>query len=144
MAATTISAILERIETVLQAEPLVLTRSIDPFTDALTPNTMVDTTFRVVAGGMVRENSQSNYSTARVDRVTVTVAQALKFDGYQAQRDLQDLLDDIERAIIADGPDQGYMVTVEKGSRKVTRPKDSDLCQASISFFCDYDFLETA
>jgi hypothetical protein len=142
MAATTLSAILERFETVLQDPSLNLERSADPFTDQAVPNALVNTTFRVLAGGLVRETSQSNFSTARVDRVTVTVQRALHFAAYDAQRELQDLLDDIERAIVADGPDQGYMVTVEKGSRKVMKKKDADVIEASIAFMCDYDFLE--
>ena len=73
---------------------------------------------------------------------SVTVQQPLSFEGYQAQRDLQNVLDDIERAVIADGPDHSYMAHVEKGSRKIVRKKNADVCEASINFLVDYDFNE--
>jgi hypothetical protein len=142
MAATTVSAIIERVEQVLVAEPLALTLNPDPFSDEGVPNSLVDTSCRVTSGGVVHSRSTSNYQALRIDRVTVTVQKTLSFEGYEAQRALQDLLDDIERAIIADGPEHGYMASVEKGSRKITRKKDSDVCQASIDFLVDYDYSE--
>jgi hypothetical protein len=142
MSATTISAIIERIETVLAAEPLTLTLGPDPNSDRSVPNLAVDTTFRVTHGGVVNSRSTSNFSEARVDRVTVTIQKAMNFDGNDAQRAIQDQLDDIERAIIADGTDHSYMVSVEKGSRKTTRKKDSDVFESAIHFLCDYDFSE--
>lgn len=144
MAATTISAILERIEHLLVAEPLKLTLAPNPFTDDAIPNSMVGEMARVTSGGLVHSRSTSNYQAIRLDRVTVTVQQALQFEGYQAQRDLQDVLDTIERAVIADGPDHSYMAVVEKGSRKIVRKKDADVCEASINFLVDYDFNEAA
>jgi hypothetical protein len=142
MPALVLSTILERFQAVLEASPLYLTASVDPFSDVAMPNTLVDTAFRLTAGGMVSSRSTSNYQAVRIDRVTVTVQQALKFSGYAAQADLQDLMDAIERALIADGPDQGYSVTVEKGSRKVERPKGADICRASLNLLVDYDFSE--
>jgi hypothetical protein len=142
MAAQTISDILTRIETVLAASPLNLLLNPDPFSDEGVPNALVDTTCRVTSGGMVHSKSTSNHQALRIDRVTVTVQKTLKFEGYEAQRELQDLLDDVERAVIADGPDHGYMVSIEKGSRKITRKKDSDVVEASLNFLVDYDFSE--
>lgn len=143
MAALTAAALLDRIQTVLEAAPLSLTPAVDPFTDEGVANALVNTTFRLVHGGVVNTRSTSNYQALRIDRVIVTVERSLAFDGYQAQQDLQDLLDDIERVIIADGPGQGYMVTVDKGSRKVTRKKESDVLEGAIHFLCDYDFDES-
>ncbi len=140
--ATTSSAILERIETVLQAQPLSLTLAPNPFTDDVVPNTLVAETVRVQSGGIVNDTDVSNYTVLRLERITVTLQRALQFEGYEAQRDLQDLLDRIERAVIADGADHDYMVRVEKGSRKITRKKDSDVCEASLSFIADYMFSE--
>jgi hypothetical protein len=142
MAATTPAAILERIRTVLEAEPLALVANGDPFSDVGMPNALVDSAFRILHGGMVHESTIAPGMTLRIDRITVTVQQALNFDGYQAMQDLQDRLDDIQRAILADGADHSYMATVEKGSRKVTRPKDADVCIASLSFLIDFDFDE--
>lgn len=142
MAATTISAIIERFEKVLTSPPLNLTISTQPFGDDVEGNAIVDAMFRVVSGGMVGQRSQSNYAEARMDRVTVTLQQKLRFDGYQAQRDLTDLADDVVRAMIADGLDYSYDVTEEKGSRKIVHPKKTDICRMDIGFICDYDWNE--
>jgi hypothetical protein len=142
MAATTISAILERFESVLQSEPLNLTLSTTPFSDEVVPNTLVNEVCRVQSGGVVSSRSTSNYQALRMDRVSVSIQRALQFEAYQTQRDIQDILDDIERYVIADGPEHGYMVTVEKGSRKIVRRKDADVVDASIHFLVDYDFDE--
>jgi hypothetical protein len=144
MAAQTISAILERFEAVLSAPPLNLDPSPNPFTDEAVPNLSINDTFRVVAGGLVNDRITSNFQSVRLDRVTVTIARTLDMDGYQAQRDLQDLLDSIERAVIADGTNHGYMASLEKGSRKGERPKGTDLCRASLNFLVDYDFDSSA
>jgi len=133
-------AILTRFETVLQAAPLSLVKAPSPFSDDQVANALVDTSFRVMGGGVVRDEPVSHYQSYRVDRVTVSVMQMLKMDGYDAQRDLEDLCDDIERYVIADGTSQGYSVTVEKGSRKVVRPKGTDICRAEVNFLVDYDF----
>jgi hypothetical protein len=140
MAFMTAAEILERFETVLQADPCLLRPSAHPFTNEQTPNINVGTTFRLEHGGMVNDKCQSNYAEARIDRIIVTVQYPLEMDGYTAQRTLQDLLDTIERAIIDDGPDHSYNADIEKGSRKVTRPKDTDVAEGKIHFLVDYDF----
>ncbi len=142
MAATTLAAILERFEAVISTAPLSLTLSKQPFGDETEPNLVVDVLARVTSGGMAGQRSQSNHSEARMDRVIVSLQQAMKFDGYGAQRDLAILCDDVVRAIIADAIDQGYDVTEEKGSRKMSNPKKTDLVRADIGFLVDYDWLE--
>lgn len=142
MSAQTIANIIERIETVLQAAPLNLELHSDPFADTGIPNTLANTSARVVSGGVVTSRPTSNYQALRIDRVSVIVLRTMDFDGMAAQRDLQDFLDEIERAIIADGPAHGYMVSTEKGSRKITRKKDSAVCEATLHFLVDYDFSE--
>lgn len=144
MAAQTLSAILDRMQTVLEAAPLSLVSSTSPFEDTNVPNALVDTTYRLTAGGVVSDVPTSNFQTVRVDRVTVTIEKMLAFDGYAAQQSIQDSLDAIERAIVADGTNNGYFASVEKGSRKVTRPKGTDVCQASLNFLVDYDFSEAS
>lgn len=136
------SAILERIETVLQADPLNLTLAQNPFTDETVPNTLVAETVRVQSGGTMNDLHQSNNSVARLERVSVIVQRPMQFEAYEAQRDLHDLLDRIERAVINDGDDHSYMASVEKGSRKIARKKDSDLYEASIHFRVDFDFSQ--
>ena len=144
MAALTTAAILERFETVLQAPPCLLQPSANPFTETTVANVNVDTVYKLTANGIISDRITSNFQSVRLERIGVCVYKAMQFDGYQAQREIQDLLDTIERAIVADGPDQGYMATLEKGSRKVTRPKGTDLCEATLSFLVDYDFDESA
>lgn len=142
MSATTMSAILARFATVLEAAPLSLVTSSTPFDVKDVPNDLVNTTYRLLSGGLIRDDDQSNYSTARVERVTVTVMQRMDFDAYQAQQDLSDLLDDIELAIIAEGNTVPLLgIRLEKGSRKVVRPKDSDIVEATLGFMVDYDFV---
>lgn len=143
MAAQTMSAILDRFKTVLEAPPLNLVASTNPFDDADVPATLVDMTYRLVSAGLVSDVPTSNYQSLRIERVTVTMAKTIGFQGYTAQQTLHNTLDAIERAVIADGPDHGYLVSIEKGSRKVTRPKNTDLLQASISFLVDYDYSES-
>src|SRR5690242_4320524 len=140
MATQTIAAILERVETVLQDPPCLLKPSANPFTETTTPNIDINETYRVQAAGVLSDTDVGNFLSARRERVIVTLYQRMDFDGYQAQRDLQDLLNTVERAIIADGPDHSYMAFLEKGSGKVTRPKDTDLCEAPLSFIVDYDY----
>ena len=154
MAATTLSAILERFDTVLQASPLLLLPTSNPFSDAAEPNANVGSYYTLLPAGLVHPDGTSNYSEARIDRITVKVQKPLDFNASRAIRELQDLCDAIERAIIADGPDHFYDATVEKGSRKVTRPKPprtpgstqptagSDLAEATIAFLVDYDYNE--
>jgi hypothetical protein len=144
MAATTISAILERIETVLSSNPLNLTLAPNPFSDETVASAMVNDTCRVESGGIVHDKPVSNWGVCRLERISVKLQRSLDFEGYQAQRALQDLLDDIERAVLADGPDHDYMAYVEKGSRKITRKKESDVCEAALNFIVDYDFSELA
>jgi hypothetical protein len=144
MAATTMSAILTRFETVLEAPPINLVRAPQPFSDDQVPNALVDSSYRVMAGGIVRDEPTSNFQSMRVERVTVSVMQALKMDGYQAQRDLEDLCDVIERELIADGLAQGYLVSIEKGSKKAVRPKGTDICRAEVNLLVDYDWDASA
>ncbi len=146
MADTTISAILSRIETLLTTSSgLGLTLSPDPWSGENIPGTLSNDTVRVRSGGQIGAPvCQSNFASARLDRIVITVTRSLMGEGgpYQAQRDISDVLDDIERAVIADGPDHDYMVSTEKGSRKVTHPKDATVCEAELILVVDYDFSE--
>jgi hypothetical protein len=147
LADTTLSASLEHIETVLTTSSgLGLTLSTDPWSAENVPGTLTNDTVRVRSGGQVGAPiCQSNFASARLDRVLITVTRSLMDGGaYQAQRDILDVLDDIERAVIAASADHDYMVTIEKGSRKVVHPKDSTVCEAEIGLVVDYDFNEAA
>lgn len=151
MSETTLSAILDRFERVLESPPLSLTKSKVPFNDdkslVIEPNNVIDVLFSVSGGEMVSRTSQSNYSEARLDRVIVTLHKAMNFDAYAARRDLADMCDRVVRALIADGPDHSYDVSEERSSRKISRPKGdkgvpTDICRAEIHFFVDYDYSE--
>ncbi len=143
MSATTIGAIMQRFQTVLEAAPISLERSGDPFTDTGTPGGMTDRTYRLVHAGLVHSTPMSAGLVVRIERITVTIMRAMQFDGYVAQIDVQDQLDAVERAIVADLVAQSINVNVEKGSRKVTRPKNANICVGAINFLVDFDFNES-
>ncbi len=146
MANQTITGILERFQAVLEEAPLNLKPTRHPFSHENEANLNISDTYRVIAGGNVHTHEMGNGQQTRIDRVIVTLERPLDFDGYGAQTGLEDLLDTVEAYIYADGTDNGYYPTLEKGSRKVTKPKkDSDVCEASLAFLCDYDFsIETS
>lgn len=144
MAFQTTAGILARLAAVLEASPCSLTASPTPFSVETVAAAMVNVTYRLRAAGVTNERGLSNYAVARMERFEVTLQRRLDFDAYDAQEDLQTVLDTVERAVIADGPNNSYSATVEKGSRKVTRPKNADVAEAAIVFLCDYDFNELA
>ena len=143
MAATTVTAIMTRIKTVLESSPLSLKAATDPFGQDALANTVVDSSFQIQAGGLVNEKPVGGDQWVRIDRVNVKVFRKMAFDGYDAQGDLQTLLDSIEARVIADGTNNSYEAVVEKGSRKVTRKKDSDVIEATVGFQVDYDFSKS-
>lgn len=143
MPATTLAAILARFKTVLEASPLSLKVTNDPYGAETIANTATDTAVQIQAGGLVSEKPQGGDQWVRIDRVNVVLFRKMAFDGHDAQNDLQTLLDSIEARVIADGTNNSYEAVVEKGSRKVTRKKDSDVLQATVAFQVDYDFSKS-
>jgi hypothetical protein len=141
MPALVLSDILGRFRTVLTGT-VGLTETREPFSHALQPNATLEHSFYLEDGGQISSNSVSNYDAVRLDRLTVFIAKTLAFDGQTAFDALQDTMVSVERALIADGPAQGYSVQVEQ--RRVTRPAGKDYCIGSLTVTVDYDFDETA
>ena len=138
MPALVLSDILARFRAVLTAAGLTETR--EPFSHGLQPNSALEDAFYVEDGGLVSSRPVSNYDAVRLDRLTVFIAKKLAFDGADALETLEDTLVTVERDLIADGPAQGYHVTVEQ--RRVSRPAGKDYCLGSLSLTVDYDFNE--
>jgi hypothetical protein len=144
MAFQTTAGILDRFQTVLEAAPCSLIASPNPFTVDQVANAMVNTTYRLRPAGVVSEQGLSNYACARVERFEIILQRQMDMDGYAAMGTLETLIDTVERALIEDGPDQSYNAYAEKGSRKVVRPKGTDIVEATLNMLVDYDYNEQA
>lgn len=140
MANRTTAEILARWRVVLEADDVGLLPTREPFSHDRQPSTVLDGAYYLDYGGITSERSQSNETIARVERVTVYVTRALKFDGQTEVEALHDTLDTIERALKADGPDQSYHVWTE--TRRMTRPTGTNHAVGSVSLLVDYDFSE--
>lgn len=143
MANTTLSAIMTRFRTVLEAEPLLMKPTVEPFSDEPQPSTLVDNSYRIVSGGTVNKRAMGYRVWAVQDRIVVHLSRKMGPDGQVAQEALLDLFDDVESLLMQDGDDHSYQATAEKGSRKFTRPKDSQVINGSMSFVVDYDWSES-
>lgn len=138
MAATTITAIGNRIEAVLEAAPLSLKKTTDAFSHDRQPNTSIDNAYRLQDGGLVSTKSATNMAAVRVDRLTIFIARKRKFGGRAPVESIQDDLNTIERYVKADGLSGSYHA--ELSGRKITPSGDSVV--GSIDVTVDYDFNE--
>ena len=143
MAALTLTDIMTRLETVLEAAPFGLMKTKVPFTHDHQPNETLEDRYTYRDGGMVQSTSMSAMVQARIDRIEVFIARKLAFNGHAQQLALETQLVAIERAFIADGLNEGYHVTVDGSARRVTQPRGKDLLVGSCAFLVDYDFLES-
>lgn len=139
MAALTPREIRERIQVVVEAVDPGLIRSREAFSLNLQPNTLTDNSY-TLEDERLNERSQSAGVTARLDRITLTVARKLNMDSEAAVRALLDVLDDVDRRVRADGTSQGYHVWPT--ASRVVRPEGRDYCLGTLAFTCDYDFSE--
>lgn len=139
MAALTPREIRERIQVVLEAVDPGLIRSREAFSLNLQPNTLTDNSY-TLEDERLNERSQTANVTARLDRLTLTIARKLNMDGEAAVRALLDVLDDVDRRVRADGTSQGYHVWPT--TSRVVRPEGRDYCLGTLAFTCDYDFSE--
>lgn len=139
MAANTPRDIRERLQVLLEDNEPYLKRSIEPFSLARQPNTVTDHAYTIEME-RVREDSLTAEVTARLDRVTLNVARILGAKADAVIVDLLDELDEIDRRVRADGISQGYHM--QPGASRVTRPEGRDYCLGTLTWLCDYDFLE--
>ncbi len=130
----------ERLQTLLEDTTPNLVRSVEPFSLLRQPNTVTDDAY-TLEFERVRETSQTAEVTARIDRITLTVARRLSEPAEDTVVAVLDLLDDIDRRVRADGTSQGYHM--QPGSSRVTRPEGRDYCLGTLTWLCDYDYSET-
>lgn len=138
MAATTLKAIHDRIETVLEATPFSLKQTKDAFNHDRQPNTLIDNSYRIDDSGLASTKSQTNQVATRIDRVTIFIARKKKFGGRVPLEQVEDQLVSIERYIKADGLAGSYHA--ELVGRKITA--SGEIVIASIDLTVDYDFSE--
>ena len=139
MAAMTPALIRTRLMTLVEDVDPGLVRSQHAFSLAHQSNLVVDNSYTLEAE-RINERSQTANVTARLDRVTLTIARKLNMDSEAAIRALDDVLDDVDRRVRQDGVSQGYHMW--PGTSRVVRPEGKDYCLGSLVWTCDYDFSE--
>ena len=138
MAATTLTAIMDRFQVVLKAAPLHLTETKEPFSHDRSPNTVMDTAFRLEDGGIISSRPVGGNQFVRADRITVFLAKKLAFNAQTSVETLETTLNTIERYILDDDADNSYHASVE--GRRVTRLPESDVAVGSLVFAVDFDY----
>lgn len=138
MAATTLKAIMDRFQAVLEASPLSLKATKEPFSHDRSPNAVIDTAYRIEDGGIASSRPVGASQFVRADRLTVFLAKKLNFAAQSSVETLETTLNTIERYILADDANNNYHASLE--ARRITRPPDSDVAVASLVFVVDYDY----
>lgn len=141
MAAQTPRSIRARLMTLLEdPDGANLVRAREAFTVTRQPASLVDNAYTLETE-RVREDTLTAEVTARIDRITLTVARRVTMDSETAARALFDTLDDVDRRVRADGTSQGYHM--QPGQSRVSRPEGKDYCVGVLTWLCDYDYSET-
>lgn len=138
MATTTLAAILEAWETVLEAPPRNLRPAQQPFSHDRQPAGLVADSYCLEDGGQVRRDTVTSNQEVRIDRIRLLVAKPIAFAGRSQHRALLTLGDAIYRALVANGRTQGWHVAQQ--NHRVTQPANTELLIASFDFTVDYDF----
>lgn len=138
MSDTTLKAIIDRFQAVLEASPISLTATRDAFSHDRQPNALLTNTYHVEDDGLQGTQSITNHKEARIDRLTVFVARKLDFAPQTAKETMETLLTTIERYLKADGLSNNYHVNLQ--NRRVTRPAGKDFLIGSVTLTVDYDF----
>ncbi len=136
MAVTTLKAIVDRFQAVLEGGDLNYKKSTEEFSFDLQPNTRVDTVYRIQDDGLSESSSLTNNVDARVDGLSVWIARKATPDSQAVRETILLALDTIERKIVADGPAQNFHATIT--GREVERVGDVIMARLGISV--DYDF----
>lgn len=140
MADTTLTAIMQRFQVVLEGHPLYLSQSRDAFSHDTVPNNLLDSSYHVRDGGIADQRPMGNYKAARIDRLVVHLARKVSFEAQDASESLQTLLNTVERYIKADGPNNDYRAELD--AREVARVDETDIVIAQLTFSVDYDYNE--
>jgi hypothetical protein len=141
MANTTLKAIIDRFQAVCEASASSLKKTKDAFSHDAQPNGLLTGTYYLEDAGISSSVECSNNAEARIDQLTVWIARKVAFDGVTALETMETAINTLERAIVADGPAQGYHARL--AGRKVSRPKDKDFLIGSATFTVDYDYTKT-
>lgn len=140
MAALTLKQIIDRFQAVMEAAPIAMTATREPFSHDLQPAGLVTNTYRVEDGGLRDTKPMTNHASARVDTLRIWIARKIAFAGQTAVEAIEESLVAIERAIKADGAAQSYHAEIVGRDPR----RKGDLVIASITFSVDYDFSESA
>lgn len=140
MAFLTLKQIIDRVQAVMEASPISMTATREPFSHDRQPAGLVTNTYRVEDAGLNSSRSMTNHAAARIDTLRVWIARKMAFAGQTALETVEDAIVAIERALIADGLAQGYHVQLTGRDPR----RSGDLVIASITFTVDYDFNESA
>lgn len=138
MADLTLKQIIDRFQAVMEASPISMTATREPFTHDRQPNGLLTNTYRIEDAGVLDSKSASNSKAVRVDTLRVWIAQKMAFSGQTAVETVEDKVVAIERALIADGKAQGYHVMLRGRDPK----RKGDLVIASLTVSVDYDYAE--
>ena len=138
MAVTTLKAIIDRFQTILEGSNVNLKPTREPFTHDRQPNTLLTDSYRVADAGLQNTRSITNEKEARIDRIQVFVARKLAFDGQTAAETMHTTLNTIERYIVADGPANSYHASLS--GRQVTPSASKDFLIGSVIISVDYDY----
>lgn len=140
MAALTPTGIINRLQVVMEASPISMVQTREPFSHERQPSGLIQNVYRIEDAGLVSTRPITNRTQARIDAYRVWFTRKMAFAGQTALEAVEDSIVAIERAVIADGLAQGYHVTFAGRNPRAV----GDLVIASVTFNVDYDFSESA
>jgi hypothetical protein len=143
MAETTLTAIIDRFQAVLEGTDVGLKKSRLPFSHDRQPNGAIEDRYYIHDDGNLNSQPLGNYKAARIDRLRVAIAKKTAFDGVAQFEAMETLLNTVEREIKADGLSNSYHAEFG-GVRRVTQPDGKDLVIGEIGFTVDFDFAEAS
>ena len=136
MAATTIKAIIDRFQAVLEGADLNLKKSQEEFSFDLQPNLRINNVYRIEDAGLAETQTLTNNVDARIDQLHVWLMRKATTDSQAERETLETTINTVEKKILADGPSNNYHATIE--SRELERV--DDVIVARVGFFVDYDY----
>ena len=141
MAATTLKAIIDRFQAVLEGADLNLKKATEEFSFDLQPNLRINNVYRIEDGGLGETATISNSTDVRMDLLNVWLARKATTDSQKERETLETTINTVERKIIADGPSNNYHATLD--SREIERLDEGDVLIARVGILVDYDYSLT-
>jgi hypothetical protein len=138
MADFTTEGLINRFQAVMEAAPLSMTLTREPFSHDRQPAGLITNTYRVEDSGLASSRAATNHAQVRIDTLRIWFARKLAFAGQTALETAEATIVAIERAILADGRAQGYHAVLTARDPR----RSGDLVIASVTFQLDYDFSE--